>query len=340
MSDPVLFQRNIRRHHVDADQLRHGWLCGPTGVGKTTIGKMVETLIIQKEMKELERDPEYVPVVRISAAQPAEGKSLWKEVFASILLGFDDVLVYRKSLAATKGSTTIGKVSTEETTTAQRQAVRNQIRERRTIIVIIDECQHLLQPGQGRTIKQNMDVLKSLSTETGVVFLLIGPYQLPMLLRLEGQLIRRSKSIHFIAYGNSLEDTKSFLRAAKKIAKTLPLPFEVIPEDFLIQSTLRYMGLLRDLLVSGTIRALAKGKATVGLVELQESARSAAELQKLLQEQKVGEDFMAGRLNGVAELRAALGLPPAKKKKAPKPRGRKTPPGIRKSRHEPLLSPA
>jgi DNA polymerase III delta prime subunit len=305
---------------------------GPPGVGKTTIGKMLERQIQAKEAEAMENDPAYTPVVRVLAAKPPERKSVWKTFFGRVLEAYGDILIEQKTLPTQKGNG-MGQISDRMSTDARRAAVGNHIKERRTALIIIDESQHLLTKGQGRTIKDNIDVLKSLSSDTGVTLLLIGPYELPMLIERDGQLIRRSRRVHFRAYDPS--ETKFFFYAAKWIMAHLPLPVDKIPADFLIYSTLRYVGLLKDLLIAATQRALLAGKKSVGLVDLEASALSTSELRTIRQEQLAGEAFMAKKSGQEDELRMNLGLVPREKKKKARAKANSNP-GVRNPKHDPI----
>ena len=117
--------------------------------------------------------------------------------------------------------------------------------------------------------------------------------------------------------------------------KALPLPMETIPPDFLIFSTLRYVGLMKELFLTATLRAMKKNKSTVGLLELKESARTPKALKTIWEEQMTGEAFFKANIAAEEAFRRDLGLTPTKRTK-PESAKRKSSPGIRNSKRDPL----
>lgn len=306
---------------------------GPPGVGKTTIAKLLENQILNKEAEAMKCDPEYTPVLVVSVDESPERKSKWKTLFTNWLEAYGDVLIDKKT-GPTEGVRPGGRVSAKKTTDRLRRAVENQIRRRRTKVMIIDECQHLLVDGRF-PIQRNLNMLKSLCTKLGVKLVLLGPYQLVQLINLDGQLIRRSSYIHFRAYNGTKEETGQFLDTVAKIKKKLPLKVDPIPEDFLIMSTLRSVGLAKELLLVATQRALSTGKSSVTLEDIRISALTPDKLQVIWDEQKLGESLFQPKTRSVDYLRQELGLAPLSK--MPRRRGSsRLSPGTRGARRDPL----
>src|SRR5712692_9791582 len=63
------------------------WAIGPTGVGKTTILRKIVKQIIEDAMKDMERDPGYLPVVNIGLQDVSteRGTFDWKDFFKCFL---------------------------------------------------------------------------------------------------------------------------------------------------------------------------------------------------------------------------------------------------------------
>jgi hypothetical protein len=284
---------------------------GPPGVGKTTIAKMLQNQILNTEKEEMEHDPEYLPVVVVSVDESPEKKSKWKTLFGNVLEAFGDVLIDKKT-GPMEGKRSNGQVSDNKSTDSRRRAVENQIRRRRTKVIIIDECQHLLVEGR-YPVQRNLNMLKSLCTKLGIKLVLIGPYELVRLINLDGQLIRRSNVIHFRAFNGSKVETNQFLATVNKIKRKLPLEVDPLPEEFLIMSTLRSVGLAKELFLVATQRALSAGKSSVSYEDMQVSALTAEKLQIICEEQKAGERLFLPEQASVDFLRKELGLPPLEK---------------------------
>jgi energy-coupling factor transporter ATP-binding protein EcfA2 len=307
---------------------------GPPGVGKTTISKMLQKQIIKRELDAMKANQEYLPVVVVGVDESPERKSKWKSLYGNILEAFGDTLIDKKEEPKESGRPQ-GRLSEKASTNLLRRVVENQIRQRGTKVLIIDECQHLLIEGR-YSIKRNLNMLKSLCTKMGIKLVLIGPYELPELINMDGQLIRRSCFIHFRAYDGTEKETKQFMAAVAMIKERLPLKVDPIPDDFMIMHTLRSVGLAKEMLLSAAQRALNLGKSTVTFEDVQISALSPEKLKVIWDEQQRGEGLFVTQQSVADELRQALGLAPLNQA-PPKPKGRrssKVTPGTRSPKHD------
>jgi len=310
-------------------------VCGPAGAGKTTAQKIEEKLILKNAAAEMAKDPAYFPAVEVCVDKAAEARSVWKQFWQDLLGGFSDVLIENKSLpqARAKG---LRQVSGRESTEALRLAVRNQVMHRRTGYLFVDEAQHLLTKGQGRTEKDNLDVLKSLVAKFRVLCILAGPYELKTLVALDGQLIRRVRFIHFSAYGQGKKDHKDFYDTVRQMEALLPLPFaDDVKVETLFEGTLGCVGLLKDWMVLAAQRAINSSAKKIHQADFLQTMLSGEDLTTLATEIAMGEAAFSER-NGVRKnIREFLGLPEEPEAKAPaKPR--KFSPGIRHPRRDPL----
>jgi hypothetical protein len=108
-----------------------------------------------------------------------------------------------------------------------------------------------------------------------------------------------------------------------------------VPEEFLIMSTLRSVGLAKELLLVATQRALKAGKSAVSYEDMQASALTAEKLQIIWEEQKKGEKLFLPQQESVDFLRTELGLAPLEK--TPRQRGSsRALPGTRLPHRTPL----
>jgi len=308
-------------------------VAGPPGVGKTTLATLLHNKVMKAEMAEMQLDPTYLPIVVVGVDESPERKSKWKSLFGNILEAFGDVLIDEKEGAKQTGRPE-GRISEKASTNRLRRVVENQIRLRRVKYLVIDECQHVLVEGRF-SAKRNLNMLKSLCTKLGIKLVLIGPYELAKLINLDGQLIRRCGYIHFRAYNATKQETSQFLATVAKIKEKLPLKVDPIPDDFMIMSTLRSVGLAKELLLTATQRALSLGKPTVTLEDVELSAISPEKLDIIFEDQKVGEALFRPTQASVDKLREKLGLPPINQVPA-KRRSSKVTPGTLKAKHAPL----
>ena len=61
----------------------------------------------------------------------------------------------------------------------------------------IDEAHHLGKVSGGRKFQDHLDVIKSLANTAETMHVLVGTYELQLLLNLSDQLSRRSRTFHF-----------------------------------------------------------------------------------------------------------------------------------------------
>ena len=66
------------------------FVCGPSGVGKTTLRLRTEQRITNELLTELNSDPGRLPVVAIEAISPEVGNFNWKEFYTIVLEGLDE----------------------------------------------------------------------------------------------------------------------------------------------------------------------------------------------------------------------------------------------------------
>src|SRR6266700_3170582 len=127
---------------------------------------------------------------------------------------------YQKGLTLL-GKTTIDRHITVDVTTAEhlvekkrprgkataypdnpevRDAYEEELRRLALRTVILEEAQHLIQSGDGKQPKDQLNWIKSMATETGVLHILIGTYDLLPFCNLDGQMARRGSEFHFAPY--------------------------------------------------------------------------------------------------------------------------------------------
>ena len=59
--------------------------CGPSGIGKTTLLRRVESKILEEVRQELEQDPCRLPLVMVEALSPETGNFNWKDFYWRLL---------------------------------------------------------------------------------------------------------------------------------------------------------------------------------------------------------------------------------------------------------------
>jgi hypothetical protein len=162
--------------------------------------------------------------VSVEAVAPESGNFGWCDHFKRLLLRMEEPLIkYKRGQRGTdrkNGPARPGRITASE----YRYAVEQALRYRRPRAVLIDEAQHLAKMASGRRLLDQLDVIKSIASQTNTVHVLCGTYELLALRNLSGQLSRRSLDVHFRRYwAEQAHDRRAFLAVLRSFERQLPL---------------------------------------------------------------------------------------------------------------------
>ena len=285
---------------------------GPTGVGKTTLRIRTEQILTDELRAELEKDRERIAVVSVEAMAPESGSFSWRDLFKRLLQRLDEPLIeYKRDLRAELAQPP-SPVRSRPTTAQYRYAVEQALHFRRPVAVMIDEAQHLAKTASGRRLLDQLDVIKSLASQTRTVHVLFGTYDLLAFRNLNGQLSRRSIDIHFARYhAESAGERQAFISVVRSFARQLPLP--VLPDlvsewEFLYERSLGCVGVLKQWLARSLSATLRSGEATITRQSLERHALSVSQVEKILCEVNEGELQLKDSDDARRRLREKLGL--------------------------------
>ena len=177
---------------------------GPSGVGKSTVVERTLEHLIAKEAEEMEKNPGYIPYARVEAAAPTSGIFNWREHYARILEAILEALIEQKRsyerIPASNGCLDMHPSSRRPSESDLRCALEKAARNRGVKAIVHDEAQHATAASYGWRRQEYVDVLKSLSSLTGALTVLVGTYDLMSLVDVSPQLFRRTRPIHFHRY--------------------------------------------------------------------------------------------------------------------------------------------
>jgi len=298
------------------------FVCGPSGIGKTTLLRRIEQKFIKEMKPELGQDPCRLPLVMIEALSPETGNFNWKDFYRRLLVKLDEPCIDKKIIPSQQRNerqdyrhiTVLRKAGVAEL----RHAVEQALKYRRPAAVCIDEAQHLARMASGRKLQDQLDCIKSLANVTGVPIVLCGHYELLVFRNLSAQLSRRSIDIHFRRYR---ADEKSELRIFKNVVWSFGrhLPLEEEPDlveqwDYLYERSLGCVGVLKPWLLKGLSAALKDGGRKLTLQHLNKTALSVSRCKKMLLDLREGENLLAEPPEARHHLRLQLGLEKAPKR--------------------------
>lgn len=241
-------------------------ICGPTGTGKSTLGKFLVETELRKQATAMSADPGLVPAIWVEATSSGEDEFSWRLFYQAILTELEGDLdaprtAYGVDPATGRVVRPIG-VNTNRLSSL-RKAVERSLKRRRTRFIVVDEAAHILKGCRPKKLEKQLDTLKSLANKTGVRWLLTGSYDLFELMSLSGQLARRTHVMHLSRYReDDDEDELAFNGCLKKFGQSIPALHDI---DLLSysqvfqQNTLGCVGTLRDVLVRLAVQVERKG---------------------------------------------------------------------------------
>jgi energy-coupling factor transporter ATP-binding protein EcfA2 len=326
---------------------------GPTGVGKSTLRRKVESALIEKMADEMEIDAGRIPFISIEAVAPDNGIFDWRDHYQRMLAQIQEPAIEHKiGLERREGERTAnGQYAPWPrgfTGYQLQQSIENALQHRRPAAVFIDEAQHLGRIASGRKLADQLDVIKSTASRSHTVHVLIGTYELLAFRNLSAQLSRRSVDLHFSRYRTeSTEDIEIFQNAVFTFQKQLRSCDQLDLAniwDFLYERSLGCIGILKDWLMQALVVAARSGTPALSLAVLENTALSGSQCEKMLQDAREGEARLADNDDTRVRLRRLLNLPdravaPVAAAKAVTPDGPKVgrrAPGVRHPRRDPI----
>jgi hypothetical protein len=271
---------------------------GPTGVGKTT---MMESLIEQtKELFLSAREPAAfssfspygmgptpISVLRIEADPPDKRAFNRGYFYRTVLqlLGeqtyFQQMHVDIHAEAAPPKRRRMTRAATESNDVPElREGAQAALYRHGVRVIFLDEAHHLLMGPdgtQGSTLQEQLEWLKSL-VKTGILYVLVGTYDLFNFGKLNGQIGRRCLPVHFPRYQLEREaDCVAFQAALLELLRRVPLacPAERWVTDhwlYFYECSVGCIGILKDWLLRAVSAALDDGANRLSLDCVQDYA--------------------------------------------------------------------
>lgn len=271
---------------------------GPTGAGKTT---MMESLIEQtkKLFLSAQETPFFptislygmsstsIPVLRIEA-DPPDKSAFNRGYFYRTVLTLLGEQTYLRQMhvdihaeAASPKRRRMTRAATESNDDPDlREGAQAAMYRHGVHVIFLDEAHHLLMARngtQGSTLQEQLEWLKSLS-KTGILYVLVGTYDLFNFGKLNGQIGRRCLPVHFPRYQlEQAADCVAFQAALLELLRRVPL--ECAAERWVTDHWLYFyecsvgcIGILKDWLLRAVSAALDDGKSRLSLDCVQDYA--------------------------------------------------------------------
>lgn len=232
-------------------------LLGATGVGKTTLARLLEKRLSEKHRSAVTADSNCMPVVYVEAYATGEGRHGFRELFWQILHQLMPEM--RASPTIVDKASMTARIAKRETVASLRNRVEEGFRRRQVKVLIIDEAYHLCRFAKEAAA---LDTLKSIANTAGAKLVLLGSFDLHSLIEY-GQVARRSVAFLFERYqSNVVDDCREWNRIVLGLQNRWPCStkpnFGAISDD-LLELCLGCVGLLKTFLLEASALQLSNG---------------------------------------------------------------------------------
>ena len=268
-------------------------VCGPTGVGKSTLMKSVARTL-RKQYAGL--GPGSTPVVEMECpwfeSRPYDFN---RQHWIRLLQAMGDHFVndhFDPDEAAKRRRGGIERIAAGRRSSGAdlRLAAERYLNLRQTRAVFLDEAQHMVSIRASGDLHEHMDVIKSFGNATGVKQVLFGTEKLCELLRRNAQLARRTEEIFFPPYyagSNSGPDLESFSTIFGQLFLTLPVAkparFNLAKHfDEVYMRSAGCVGILKDWLSRALDHTLHSARESVSIGDLKATVDSDARLKAVV----------------------------------------------------------
>lgn len=275
-------------------------VAGPSGVGKTTLGRRIYKDVASAWQLEAERKRGFIPVTGLSVVPPNGVNFNWKDFYVRLLKNQGDTMTNCHIPIPRQYdifSDVVQGVPLERSTVdVLRRAVESSLKHRRTRLLIIDEAHHVLMVKDPTRLEYQFETLKSLTIETDVTIALFGTYRLLDIRDQSGQLVRRSEIIQLPRYDiRDVTDKQAFVSLA--MALVYQLPIKNVPEfwndeamEYLYTKCGGCIGILKDWLARCLEEAIKSEKEILTLDDMEALALPNKALRTIIEEAMSGEE--------------------------------------------------
>ncbi|NJN92533.1 MAG: hypothetical protein HC878_20695 [Leptolyngbyaceae cyanobacterium SL_5_14] len=188
----------------------------------------------------MDTDKGYIPITGVEVKTPEDSNFDWNDFYVRALMALEEPMINKK-------------INRTGARLKLRLALESALRYRQPAAFYIDEAQNFGKVASGRKLQDQTDCIKSLANLAQTRFILCGIYDLLSLRNLNGQICRRSQSIHFSRYlANSKSDLIAFKGTLLTLQKHLPLaePPDLIEHwEFCYERSIGCIGILKELLL-------------------------------------------------------------------------------------------
>ena len=303
--------RLLIEEHADST---HVLLCGPGGVGKSTVLKGVTERFTREEPNRA-----VVPIVLLEPIPSDSGPYVRLDYYRQVVAALKghilvkEIYVNVAHLMTAPRSARVRANSTEWLD--MREAAEQALIRAQVNAVLLDEGHRLMQGGGRYTTDEQLEWLKSLTNRTNVLHVLAGPYELFRFRNTRGQLARRGRDLHFARYHvERADERKEFVAAVKYLLERVPLEVDLNTLlrrwRWFAEGSVGCIGNLKTWLVDAVAATLAEGETRLTEVMLTRTMPHPAKRVSLELDAREGEHQVETiTIESVKQLQVLLGKP-------------------------------
>ena len=297
--------------HADST---HVLLCGPGGVGKSTVLKGVTERFTREEP-----NGAVVPIVLLEPIPSDTGPYVRLDYYRQIVNALKGHILVKElyvnvaHLVTAPKSARVRQDSTEWLD--MREAAEQALIRAHVKAVLLDEGHRLMQGGGRYTTDEQLEWLKSLTNRTNVLHVLAGPYELFRFRNTRGQLARRGRDLHFARYHvERADERKEFVAAVKYLLERVPLSCDLNALlrrwRWFAEGSVGCIGNLKTWLVDAVAATLAEGGTRLTEAMLTRTMPHPAKRVSLELDAREGEHQVeANTTDSAKQLQVLLGKP-------------------------------
>ncbi|MHC6050783.1 AAA family ATPase [Ralstonia solanacearum] len=233
-------------------------LVGPTGVGKTTFGRLMVKRLLKQYETEIRENPGCIPAVLSEVAAPGAKEINWQLFYQHCLR---DMLVPNWTNSTPEVELNIHGIDRPaDRVRSFRLLFENAIEFRSVRHFVLDEVVHFTDSETDPL--QYGNLLKSLANRSGMNLLLIGAYGSERLSLASGQLARRIGVVEYNRYFDTDEDRAAYGDFLYSLQESIPLKDAVNlgPHvGLLFEGTFGLVGLTAEIVRRAVVAAAAAG---------------------------------------------------------------------------------
>lgn len=288
------------------------YVVGPTGVGKSTLGRGIVKALYKEYQEEMQKDPGMIPASIFQVPNPDRSHFEWKDCYTSALEAVQEPLIKYKVQNNNMYPSVQQPISMPGH--GLRRALISAYKNRRCVAAVWDEGQHLTTVASARRLQDNANNIKFIAEASKTIPILIGTAELFLFPKLSGQLGRRTYIVPFLPYTLATEeDRKDFKEILYNVQCHIPhrkCVDLVMHYEFFYELSMGCIGILHNWVLNTLAAVYTMDKQKITLKDFEENTHPPTVLLQIAQEIKDVRQELVPPQDWRKELRSRLGLKP------------------------------